>query len=286
MSCQIKGTTVLNLAPPANDGLITPTVGGWSRDKHHFLLRYIDAFTTAMHTKRWSGLHYIDLFAGAGIERLEESGELDWGSPLIAAQATFAFDQLHLCEKDAEKSDALCHRVAQFRTKSKDQILNGDANEKVHDIINAVAPRALALAFLDPYGLHLDYETLRSLAEIRSDLIIFFPDRLDALRNWQAYYWDNPQSNLDAVLGAGSDWRKIIRDAPNSQRPQAFLQLYVQQIKKLGYRHFEWEPIPSDGRRLYWLIYCSRVAIGAKIWRGVSQKKPGGQQSFGFEPVE
>lgn len=51
---------------PTDDGLEISTVGEWSRDKHHFLSRYIDAFTNAMKKKGWSGLHYIDLFAGAG----------------------------------------------------------------------------------------------------------------------------------------------------------------------------------------------------------------------------
>jgi hypothetical protein len=46
-------------------------VGPWSAAKHHFLRRYIDAFTTAMRAKGWRGLNYIDLFASAGIERIE-----------------------------------------------------------------------------------------------------------------------------------------------------------------------------------------------------------------------
>ena len=88
------------LPVPEDDGLLTPEVGDWSRDKHHFLWRYLNAFTTAMRNKAWAGLHYIDLFAGAGIERLKGSGELDWGSPLLAAQAKHPFAQLHLCEKN------------------------------------------------------------------------------------------------------------------------------------------------------------------------------------------
>ena len=65
------------LPQPEDDGLITPVVNEWSRDKHHFLLRYVNAFTTAMRQKGWKGLHYIDLFAGAGIERLKKSRQLD-----------------------------------------------------------------------------------------------------------------------------------------------------------------------------------------------------------------
>ena len=65
---------MFDMPTPKDDGLFIPEVGEWSKDKHYFLARYIDAFTTAMKNKKWSGLHYIDLFAGAGVERLKDSG--------------------------------------------------------------------------------------------------------------------------------------------------------------------------------------------------------------------
>jgi len=81
---------MFELPQPQNDGLYTPIVGKQSSDKHYFLMRYIDIFTTAM-TGKWKGLHYIDLFAGAGIEKLRGSEELQWGSPMIAANAPKPF---------------------------------------------------------------------------------------------------------------------------------------------------------------------------------------------------
>ena len=38
---------VFDLQPPEDDGLHMDSVGSWSADKHHFLKRYIDAFTTS-----------------------------------------------------------------------------------------------------------------------------------------------------------------------------------------------------------------------------------------------
>ena len=75
-------------AQPVDDGQYIPTVGQWSSDKHYYLSRYLDAFTTSMR-KKWNSLHYIDLFAGAGIERLEESKVLEWGSPILACECVF-----------------------------------------------------------------------------------------------------------------------------------------------------------------------------------------------------
>ncbi len=273
---------MIELSTPNDDGLIMPEVGVWSRDKHHFLARYIDAFRTAMKGKRWSGLHYIDLFAGAGIERIRGKSELEWGSPLIAAQINNQFTKLHLCESDKEKQNALAHRLQALRPTHDDQVLRGDANLLVPEIVSAIPQRSLSLAFLDPYGLHLDYDTLTCLAGVRADLIIFFPDRIDALRNWRAYYWDNPDSKLDTVLGPGSNWRELLRNAPESQKVKRLLDEYVCQIPKLGYTEFEWEPIPSSGARLYWLLFCSKANVATRIWRGTSARKRDGQRTWDF----
>ncbi len=268
---------------PDDDGLFITDVRWWSRDKHHFLARYIDAFTTSMKDKPWSGLHYVDLFAGAGIERIEGSGSLAWGSPLIAAQAQNPFTRLHLCEENSTKCEALRVRIARVRPTFDDEVLNGDANALIGAIVGSIPPRSLALAFLDPTGLHLAFESLRVLSEKRADLIIFFPDRLDILRNWKAYYWENPRSNLDSVYGPGSRWRERIEGLTGDRLLVRFREIYCEQIAKLGYRCFGWEPIPADGRPLYRLIFCSRAETGLGIWQRVSQTKPGGQRSFSFD---
>lgn len=273
---------MLELPPPEDDGLYIQPVNEWSKHKHHFLLRYIDGFTTAMRDKKWDGLHYIDLFAGAGIERLKKSRQLVWGSPLIAAQAKYPFTGIHVCEKNKRKYEALSARLDRFGECSLIQHFHGDANEKVHEIVARIPVRSLSLAFLDPWGLHLDYETLRILADHRVDLVIFFPDRLDILRNWLSNYFDNPNSNLDRVLGPGADWRRVVETTPREQLAEAFRELYKVQIAKLGYTEFEYERIPSTGRPLYLLIFCSKDPAGSKIWRGIVQKKPDQQRTFDF----
>ncbi len=244
-------------------------------------MRYIDAFTTSMKNKKWQGLHYIDLFAGAGIEKLETSQKLDWGSPIIAAKAPYPFDRLHLCEKNKRKYNALITRVDKIKPDS--QVLHGDTNKEIHKIVEEIPQRTLSLAFLDPYGLHLDYETLGVLSNIRADLIIFFPDHIDALRNWEHNYLDNPDSNLDRCLGTGTNWRSVLNEAPAQHRAEVLRNLYVDQLRKqLSYTEFEYERISFKGHPLYVLIFCSRHKIAAKLWRGISGKKPDGQRTWPF----
>ena len=271
---------MFELPSPKDDGLYIPTVGEWSRDKHYFLMRYIDIFTTAMKGK-WKGLHYIDLFAGAGIERIRGSNELCWGSPMIAVYAPKPFDRLHLCELNPKKYHALEKRITIKRPDS--QILKGDANEKVHDIAKEIPRGTLSLAFLDPYSLRIDFETLKVLASKKADLIIFFPDRLDILRNWKHYYYSDQNSKLDRHLGMDSDWRSALDNAPPNNRVEVLRKFYVQRLKhNLGYPHIGHERIPSQGRPLYYLVFCTRSEVGAKFWREISRKKPDGQRTWPF----
>lgn len=269
------------LSVPQDDGLIIPTVGQWSKDKHYFLYRYIDAFTTSMKGKKWEGLHYIDLFAGAGIERLEDSRTLEWGSPMIAAKAPYPFTRLHLCEQDKEKYEALQTRITSIRTDS--QILCGDANEKIKEILDPIPVKALSLVFLDPFGLHLEYSTIKQLSGRRADLIIFFPDRLDVLRNWASYYFDNPDSNLDRYLGEDSNWRDIVDKVSSDKLAEEFKKLYIRQLRKIGFEHFAEQRISlTKGQPLYLLIFCSKHELGVRFWNNVSLKQPNGQRLFDF----
>lgn len=273
---------MFKLEPPEDDGLIIPEVGEHSKQKHHFIRRYIEAFKTAMKGKPWSGLHYVDLFAGAGIERLRDSCALEWGSPMIAAQAPHPFNRLHLCERDQTKYDALCNRVN--RIKPDSQILIGDANEKVVTIIQAIPDRALSLCFLDPYGLHIDLGTLKILTSKRMDLIVFFPDRVDALRNWAAYYLTNPESNLDRCLGNSVDWRVRLQEAPTHRQAEILRNTYIEVIRtELKYDEIDFERIrTASGQPLYYLIFCSRDPAGSRLWRRIASKKLDGQRTWDF----
>lgn len=272
---------MFKLPPPEPDGLHLPVVGSWSRAKHYFLQRYIDAFTTSMKNKGWTGLHYIDLFAGAGIENVKNYGP-DWGSPLIAAQAPNRFTRLHFSELTTKAFKSLQTRIARFDQPNPPQLICGDANKVVHQIVSTIPTGVLALVFLDPFGLHLVFQTVRVLSSIQSDLIVFFPDHLDALRNWENVYAGKPDSNLDRVLG-DAPWRERMTSQPKDKWAQELAKIYVEQFKTLGYRYFDYERISlPKGAPLYRLIFCTKDKHGAKLWAGIAQNRPDGQRSFDF----
>ena len=267
---------VFELPSPEDDGLYKEVVGSWSADKHHFLRRYIDAFTTAMKNKPWAGLHYVDLFCGPGIVEIKD-GPLDWGSPLIAAQSPNQFTRLHLCDKKTKNIDALNKRLELYSQPNRPQVVTGDSNILVGQIISEIPTDALTLAFLDPHGLHLEFDTVKTLSDRRADLIIFFPDHLDALRNWEYVYKETPDSNLTKVLGR-DNWLEIMSEVSNDRWAEVLQNMYIEQIASLGYRFFEDERIAMpNGRFLYKLIFCTRHELAAKLWRGTSKRHRDGQ---------
>ena len=151
------------------------------------------------------------------------------------------------------------------------------------ELIKDIPSGTLSLAFLDPYGLHLDFETLRVLSLNRMDLIIFFPDKLDILRNWAEYYLRNPDSNLDRYLGKGPDWRSVLLNSPSERYAERVLELYIDQIRSIGYMYFEQRRISmTKGQPLYQLIFCSKHSKGVDLWRKVSRILPNGQRELPF----
>lgn len=265
------------LDPPVPDGLVTPEVGPWSLQKHRFLAKYIDAFTTSMRDK-WQ-LHYVDLFANAGIQRIRDTGRLIWGSPLIAAHAPFRFARLHLCEKNDDFCDALEARLRR-RDVDQFQLVRGDANEKIAEIYNDIPGRnTLTLTFIDPYGFHAHYEMLRILSDLRTDLIIFFPDRIDANRNLLRYT-ESEKSALSRFLGT-HEWVERVEAHAWGQRMNVLRAVFEEQLAKIGFTHVQFERVYGDGQRLlYQLVFASKKQFAKTLWCNAQKINWDGQRNL------
>jgi len=229
----------------------------------------------------WDGLGYIDLFCGPGICRVRESGEEIDGSPLIALDSPKPFDIFVLVDKSAEAIRAVEKRFASRPAPIAPYTRVGDSNEEIHEILKDLPTDFLYLAFIDPTGLHVHFETIRILVQQRRvDLLISWMDHLDLLRNVDEYYYADTDSNLDHALGKDLDWRKeydalLNRDARH--KSEFFLGLYKRQFASLGYRfgvhHRISGPVP-----FYLLLFASKHDLGVKLWNETSRKDRGGQR--------
>lgn len=168
-----------------DDGLPMREGGSWTYAKLHYLNEYLCRFIVSMHKKNWRAIHYIDLFAGSGRNRLD-SGKVIHGSPVLALLQPRRFDRYFFGDSDQDTLAILQQRCRVFHEQTDAiEYLPGDANEIVnkvcqyiHQLDRKYIPKvgqSLNLAFLDPEGLELHWDAVAELADYRTDMIIYYP---------------------------------------------------------------------------------------------------------------
>jgi len=154
-------------------------IGYWSEVKLDIVREYATAYSTVLNApaqKNLRGHIYVDGFAGPGVHLSKQTGRHVAGSPLNALLVQPPFREFHLIDMDGGKAKAL-HELTADR---KDVfVYEGDCNEI---LLEKVFPRARfedyrrALCLLDPYGLHLNWEVIRTAGQMRSiEIFLNFP---------------------------------------------------------------------------------------------------------------
>ncbi len=165
--------------------------GSWSDEKLDALRSYLHAYTTALKKTSFK-LAYIDAFAGAGTRELPPASEDDLfdesltiddanyrhGSPLIALENEPEFDHFIFIERDAESIAKLQQEVTINYPLKADRIdfKQGDANELLQELTAKKWNNRRAVAFLDPFALHVTWETIEKIARTEAiDMWLLFP---------------------------------------------------------------------------------------------------------------
>jgi three-Cys-motif partner protein len=267
----------------ADDGLPVRDVGKWTEDKLIFWNRYVDITTSAMvGNPKWpGGLGYVDLFGGPGVCRLEKSGRRIPGSALIAANAPKPFRFILVSELSREAATALEARLKRTSAANSARVFQGDCNLRIAEMASLIPAKALTLAFIDPEGLHVRFETIQALAARgRVDLLILFADYMDIVRNVDRYE-KQVDSNLDRMMGPESIWRDEWKGLFNRSREnicKLFAKEYCRQLQRiLGYKVFAEEVMKSANGPLYRLIFASKHERGLEFWNKITKKSADGQ---------
>ena len=269
-----------------DDGLPVRPAGSWTEQKLWFWNRYIEITTSAMvgHPSWPAGLAYVDLYAGPGICRLESTQKRFPGSVLIAANAPKPFRIILASELDPASAQACEQRLKRDATATESHVLQGDCNQRVHNLVKLIPPRALTLAFVDPENLGVDFSTVATLATGRqADLLILFADRMDIVRNVDRYE-SRAESVLDRMMGQGSVWRAMWQQLHN-RSPENICKLFTDEYKRqlkqrLGYHGFGEKIMRSANGPLYRLIFASKDPRGLEFWNKVTKREHGGQQEM------
>lgn len=196
-------------------------IGIWSEEKLDLLAKYLKAYSIIMNEQKKSWLrayYYIDAFAGSIRPRAKEDEQryID-GSPLLALQTEPQFDGywfIDISPRRVERVERLReqfpHCVIEIRQGNCNQVL---CNEIVPRI--PYSSKTRAFVFLDPYGLQIEWDTIRQLANTRTcDIFINF-SVMGVTRLLPRDQSPDPEviEQLNKVMGS-TDWINQIYQPP------------------------------------------------------------------------
>lgn len=280
-----------NIPEITDDGLYCRNVGTWAIDKYKHVGMYASIFAKSMKNK-WDKRVYIDLFSGPGYSKIEESGKIVHGSPIIALSVSHPFDRYIFCDLSKEAIDALSTRIKRDYSSADVKIICGDTNKCLEDIIKSIPPygkncKVLSFCFVDPHALsNLYFHTIEKLSHYFIDFLVLIPTGFEAVRFWSKYHKSKSETPLDIFLGTRK-WREDWNNRPNRyQNFDAFLtEYYSKRMQELGYIYGGEDSSasikhPGKKFRLYRLAFYSKNPLGEEFW---NQTKKYSMKQIGLE---
>jgi three-Cys-motif partner protein len=266
-----------------DDGLIVGEVGPWAVEKHDRVRRYIQAARGArakfLPPKGNGGATYIELYSGAGRSLIKDTGQIIEGSAVVAFNAARAsgspFSQMHLSDLEAQNSAALARRLKGLGGSPTSYV--GQASVVVDQVMKAINPRGLHLAFLDPFNLaQLPFSIIERMLRVQRMDMIIHVSLQDLQRNLDMH------SRVGGALDIfAPGWRDAIdvKQATNALRA-AFVDYWLKSIRSLGTHPATGIPliVGEKNQRLYWLVFVSSNPLGHKLWNDIQNL--GGQGSL------
>ena len=166
-------------------------VGPWAKDKLDKLGRYLEYYTTVLKNQAWCRTIYVDAFAGGGraivrqgnsksvpetgiplfddeIPEVQEQTEFLDGSPRVALAITNPFARYVFIEPDPERSAELRALEEEIEGGRNVTVLETDAASGIRWVLSQKIGRNShrGVAFLDPFGARLEWESVAALAEL------------------------------------------------------------------------------------------------------------------------
>lgn len=288
----ITGQTPSSSSPHVGD-----TVGPWAKQKLDALESYLAAYHHVMKNQKFK-LIYIDAFAGAGWLRARKAGTEDIdpdlfldddevcaeeefiaGSPVRALTTGRGFDEHYFFDASRRRTQRLHELKSNFPDKMV-TIEVGDANPGVQRLARRLRNSYVrGVAFLDPYGPHLHWETVKALANTRKvDVIINFPlaMAINRLITKSAIIPDNWMRLLDDCFGT-HEWHELAYEKvgdlfgleefqKHQQTAERLWRLYHGRLKDaFGYAVTPSLVKNTKGTPLYYLMWASSNHRGVPI---------------------
>ena len=172
--------------------------GNWTEQKIDILVEYSKAYLTIMNKYankfNWK-LMYFDGFAGSGliVNKLEDdSGQqlifdsqdeveeviIGAAKRILEIDQPRSFDDYYFVEKDKKNFDRLEENTANIYPNKKIHLANTDCNEKMlalRHYLQGEGKDYKVLAYIDPCGMQLNWESLHVFAHASIDMWVLIP---------------------------------------------------------------------------------------------------------------
>jgi three-Cys-motif partner protein len=256
--------------PLIEDELVFDEVGRWAEEKHTYVNMYSKLFSTGMKNK-WPRRVYVELYAGSGHSKIRETAKLIAGSPTHALSVDDPFDKYVFCEKDNNKLNALRARALRISPNANVSYISGNCDDRAADIVASIPSDSLSLCFVDPYGIGINFETLRALSAKRVDFLVLLVVFMDANRNYDQYLKEN-NFTVDRFLGSSTRRQRWSAAQRNGTLfPQFLATEFAASMELLGYLPtpvHKMKKVRSDEKNLplYYLALFSRHETASKFW--------------------
>lgn len=203
------------------------TVGPWAAAKLDALEAYLNFYGTALSKQSFTRV-YIDAFAGTSVAKVRGTGiaaepipffdeqedniaqeEFLLGSPIRALNIPNSFHRYFFFDLDETRAEIL-RDAAEGRQGVTVQV--GDCNPLIQDLAPKLKSKNIrGVAFLDPYGAHLEWATLEALAKTGTmEVVINFPlaMAINRLITRSGQIKESWAEQLTACFGT-EEWRNI-----------------------------------------------------------------------------
>jgi three-Cys-motif partner protein len=257
-------------------------IGKWSLEKLELLRKYLAGYLTVLTNQTWCrGYEYIDAFAGTGKPKTKEEQRYVDGSPRIALGLTPCFTQYHFIEQEDWRVARLDKLREEFPTHDI-TIYHGDCNKILREQILpelSYSSKKRAIAFIDPFGMQFEWETMEHLAETETvEVLLNFPVMAinrGVLRKHPEMISKTSRERLNRFWGT-DDWmvdlymeEQTLFGPEIIKRPRSGREFGYVFKKRLG-EIFRYCSIPilmtnSKNAPLYCMIFAGHNATGEKI---------------------
>ena len=260
--------------------LVFDEIGYWTEIKLDIIRQYATQYSKILSNQARPQLHhvYIDAFAGPGTHFSKDKQDFVPGSPQIALTIDPPFKDYYFIDISRDKLTELKKIAAGH---DNVHIFQGDCNQV---LLTDVFPNVLrreyrrGLCLLDPYGLHLNWDVIKTAGDMQSiDMFLNFPVA-DMNRN---VLWRNPDNvdpieinRMNAYWGDES-WRNIAYSTqknlfglPMKEDNDTIAEAFRRRlIEVANFKHMP-DPLPmrnSKNAIVYYLYFASQKPVALNI---------------------